>query len=767
MSRYLTPPKIGLLALVRLYCEGAISSSGAISILSFIVSHLLPPLAEGSDDEHSTRSFTLPVSEFDKATSTLSSIHPGQSVFDLLIHRLWSIDSFHALHEFFSGLTDLLNHSKERDNESSFSSPPSATVLSRTSPLGAFVRRAQLEFTRLQFNDAQKLWIAFLKYKSPTAAAWKRRSSAASRITFDVNIDELGIGSDSDLFQVAYGTLHQPIHSEELSSTDDIERLLAFQADKLQRLGIRMPHDMKENLRGMVGPASTVPSLSHFVSFFDAWRAGNYTSAFDNLHRYFDYTMQAREKTFYQYALLHMAILQTDFGCLSEAISAINETIATARENQDMSCLNFSLGWLNHLNQAFPHQMRGIRDQGLNGSERDALNFLKLKAKESKMFSLLSSALLSEARLDLSYGERSITKAFQHIYQASHINIRENLSGGFGSQLLMHSAVFGRLGVEHLASAYCDIILKCYRPNVPTEEMLRAICRMSFTAARSGRYEHAIQMLESVRPGVHRTLKFSQTITGYLGLVKLLQAMRRSNRTAAEHILQQLATGFSFNPDLRTLILQLSIMFHIRLGSLSKAFDLIEELANELKEETADISQRLYLLVMKARLYAKAGEPQKGFSVALRAASTAHRFQAFPIFWEAIGFIANILSHLNEFDAARRMLDAVIPQCLENGDTELCALLYSFQADAYMGLAGRAEEAGRRRTACVSKAEVYIDRARQHYKRIEDWRGECEMLKKRAIIARVRGDDNLANDWAAQCLSVHNAAQEKMENIVD
>jgi len=154
-----------------------------------------------------------------------------------------------------------------------------------------------------------------------------------------------------------------------------------------------------------------VTSLSHGkwsvqtnckTSFFDAWRAGDYTNAFENLHRYFDYTMQARDKSYYQYALLHMAIFQADFGCFGEAIAAMNETIATARENQDISCLNFSMSWLNHLCKAYPREMKHAGYGGMLGSDREGLAFLKAKAKETKMWSLLSSTMLSEAKAVLS-----------------------------------------------------------------------------------------------------------------------------------------------------------------------------------------------------------------------------------------------------------------------------------------------------------------------------------------------------------------------------
>ena len=112
--------------------------------------------------------------------------------------------------------------------------------------------------------------------------------------------------------------------------------------------------------------------------------------------------MHNRDRTFYQYALLNLAILQADFGCFSEALAAMQETISTARENNDMACLNYSLSWLYHFGKAHPSQMDEIRGRGILGIEKEALAFLKSKAKETSMWSLLSTSLLSEARLTLS-----------------------------------------------------------------------------------------------------------------------------------------------------------------------------------------------------------------------------------------------------------------------------------------------------------------------------------------------------------------------------
>ena len=49
------------------------------------------------------------------------------------------------------------------------------------------------------------------------------------------------------------------------------------------------------------------------------------------------------------------------------------------------------------------------------------------------------------------------------------------------------------------------------------------------------------------------------------------------------------------------------------------------------------------------------------------------------------------------------------------------------------------------------------------YKKIEDTAGECEQLMKKAIIAKLRGDEKLAEEWAENHNRVWEAAKQKRE----
>ena len=168
------------------------------------------------------------------------------------------------------------------------------------------------------------------------------------------------------------------------------------------------------------------------------------------------------------------------------------------------------------------------------------------------------------------------------------------------------------------------------------------------------------------------------------------------------------------------------------------------------------------MMTLKARIYEKAGIPQKGFSVALRAASLAHRAMLLPALWEAVGAVCAILISLKEFSAAARLLESIMPQTLECEDCILSAQTFSLLADAHMGMAGQAKAETLPRKEQLTKALDNIGRSFDEFSRIEDVRGQCEMMAKKATIMHLNGDSVLANDYAAKYLDIKRAAKDWM-----
>ena len=57
------------------------------------------------------------------------------------------------------------------------------------------------------------------------------------------------------------------------------------------------------------------------------------------------------------------------------------------------------------------------------------------------------------------------------------------------------------------------------------------------------------------------------------------------------------------------------------------------------------------------------------------------------------------------------------------------------------------------------KALEHIERSFDEFSRIEDVRGQCEMIAKKATIMHLNGDPVLANDCAAKYLDIKRAAK--------
>jgi anaphase-promoting complex subunit 5 len=146
-----------------------------------------------------------------------------------------------ALETFFSdAIPSLLAKSREeqiQDRDNGLAPEPEDRMrLSRSSPLGAFVRRSYLEYTRLQFHDSVKLWTGFVKYRLPTYTYWSRRHRGAEGKTIDANLLALGLDSTSHLSQVVYGNIEDDEEDEGVVSVKDAERLVEFQVGELQSM---------------------------------------------------------------------------------------------------------------------------------------------------------------------------------------------------------------------------------------------------------------------------------------------------------------------------------------------------------------------------------------------------------------------------------------------------------------------------------------------------------------------------------------------------
>src|SRR5947208_619651 len=140
MSRYLTPSKIGLLALAFLYTEGVVPTSETTAVLHFLIVHILPDASHPSEAATADANHTLPITVFENKLAAHQSSVPGRSIWDLFLKKIWSFNCADSLELFLSNIPSLLTKSREqilRERESGGEFGEHRGRISRTSPLGA------------------------------------------------------------------------------------------------------------------------------------------------------------------------------------------------------------------------------------------------------------------------------------------------------------------------------------------------------------------------------------------------------------------------------------------------------------------------------------------------------------------------------------------------------------------------------------------------------------------------------------------------------
>lgn len=336
MPRYLTPTKICLLVLVDLYTAGAVPSNVTLELLSFIASQItLPSDDESSSLEEHFKLQACDISAFAAKVRQWPSTVPGRTLYDTALQRLWELNGVDSLYALFEHVNTLVLP------QASDAEDIGIHKVSRASPLGQFIRRCYVDWTRLQFNDSKALWNTFSSYRASSYDTWAQRNPDSARRR---DADQPAwAGFQTERAQ----EIDQP--SRGYASADDSDSLLSFSIHKLQKMGTRVPHEVKQRLEQWLSDQweSGAQSLQHFMTFFEHWRSGQYTMALDSLHRYFDYSMIARGasdnmKLYYQYALLHQSVLHADFECWEQSVDAMDECIATGKSVYNSQSIRLS-----------------------------------------------------------------------------------------------------------------------------------------------------------------------------------------------------------------------------------------------------------------------------------------------------------------------------------------------------------------------------------------------------------------------------------------
>ncbi|KAI5295277.1 anaphase promoting complex subunit 5 [Ascosphaera acerosa] len=757
MAHFLTPAKLGLLCLAKLYAEGSCPKSSAVPVLSLLLTNLLPMeqtlKCSGQVD---VRRLSL-VSQAEEKLRDVASQHAGQSIYDVFLAELWNLRCLDSLEEFIDRMLLFVQKSRDellvdRDNGQLGTDPQ--RVYGRTSPIGTLIRKCHLEYSKLQFQEAAELWRGFVQFRRQTLESMSQEQRAARQDALEDDLLLVGAEHAQKLASVVYRDMDSCQPTGIGAGSVDYEGLFEFQVQRMQSHGTRLPEAMRDHFRQLTAARHALPAtLIRYVRFLETWKAGDHSSAFDHLHRYFDFAMHKHGRSYYQYALLNLAVLQADFGCYAEAVAAIRETISTARELHDDSCLNFAMSWLYHFSKKYPDEVADVRKTGMLGRDDEALAFLQARAREAESWGLLATAHLSEARLLLQNVRLEVSMSTQAPRLTR--SMAKDLDKNPMPRQSLYAAAYDRLGISHLAWLAFDVCDSCYPDAGTADDIAQASYRKVLMLIAQCRHEVALKILEDI-PIETLPLKLHRRRRIYEGLVKFDYFLARGDMIRCEHMLDDLRACTQRNPDDNMLVGFQEAQFHIRKGDYDAAMAVVEQCAALMRPETFDVATQVQLLNLKVLIFERLGQPERGFSLAMRAVGIALRARVYPGLWEAAAALANILMALCEFQPAVDILEAIMPHVLAYHNVALRARVASLLADGHMGLAGQARgQAGTDRHVVDAQLEEAIDAlddCLSHLRVLGDGDRQCEMMAKKMLALRVLGDFARTEETAAEYL---------------
>jgi len=260
MSRYLTSTKVGLLVLLVLYTDSCFPPDAIIPVLSFVTAQSVQQTVFNCDSKAPLPepSVASTIWDFANVLKGFQSAMPGRTLHDKFLERLWAINSLHSLHDFFRCLENALAKPRPGNTAQPVGKKdlPGKVAIARVSPLGIFIRRAQLEFARLQFDDTVKLWTSLVQFRAPSEASWRKRKPSAPQAAFDCNYAELKLDSDSALSRAVYPELNSTTKTCSTKGSQEVEHLLEFQLENLRSKYFQLPLPSKLTMKRIRRPPS-------------------------------------------------------------------------------------------------------------------------------------------------------------------------------------------------------------------------------------------------------------------------------------------------------------------------------------------------------------------------------------------------------------------------------------------------------------------------------------------------------------------------------
>lgn len=716
VTEALSPTSLVLLVVVASYCAGAFPSQLHAGVLLVVVEMLTPERSQDATAALPPQLFPLLDSILQRLREEIDDPVTASGVCHTVTSTLKHIHLMGRLAAYVADSKMLLVESQQHGVQlaESLGLDSPTRFLTRSSVLGRFVVGVVLNFEVLDFDKSAELFAVFAAF---------------------VGVENGR--SDNSLFARVQATRERLTGNSSPAPTAavlrvDVNQYVEHQLEMLERHGGPVPHELHQVLASM---AHHMLPLAHYLRYLEALHADRYEQAFAWLHRYFDYMMLHDRRSFYHYALLLLATLHAHFGLDHAALDAIQEALAVARENKDLTCLAFLLAWVH----GFVRDRPALHARGYSSSHQ-LLEFLRTRAPEA-LRALHATAFQLETLDHLDRGSAS-AKVFADWQRACFVASNDS-PGTYVRNCDLLATVWSRAGVPALAHAYTDIGRDmCHHfPNVLLE--VAAAIRTAYLWYDSGRCDEAVEMLRQQQLDKRCTSNstVARMLEARLTVLQVRLAVSKGRYTAARVLLQRLEQQRVANVDVEAERRFLEAWLLSVTGEPLQALEVVGSSA----PPTHYWKVRYGYLA--ARIYTACGAPARGLTRVVQLQVLARALGWPPLVAEGSLVLAEVLHALGRSREALGIVQQALPRVWQVCDVETCAL-----ACLLMGVA-----APERRQELVE----YIAQAVELYKLAGCFPQVLRCFEAQAELGRQHGDAELAAHGNAAAATVQQRLREE------
>ncbi|KAI9025504.1 anaphase-promoting complex subunit 5-domain-containing protein [Hyaloraphidium curvatum] len=760
-SRYVTPNKVCLLALIDSWCKRseAYGTAGSDALLAFVTWSI----------EERKRTLGEPTfGDLCRRTRLLPDDLGELIVADLIEHTA-GIDSLDAFLDFFAAASRLLGPVD-----------PTSSVrkIDGTSVLGVFLRQCCLDFNTMAFDRVVSFYESFRHYVMEPGGEWQEGVTN-------------GVAEQMEGLSFHRAAPATPGRSNRLSG----ERLPTPSATNRELLGIVSDHDLHNWIQGQISrieimagrplPLSVRSALRKLQSqmadldeyncllFVDAMERGEYVVAVDSLRRFFDRTIlldapvdsedvsPKEPQPRYQYALLHLASVHAAFGYTNEAITALLECQDIARENHDAACLKFCRLWMQNL------QSQGDR----SGTGRNAiLGTLAESSRKGGLSYLQALAELTIARQALQEGKPPgsffaaytranaiISRPERRLESPEDGELLRSLRAP--AQLLLVTA-YRRYGFANLARTL-DAMSNELKESCDAATWSRIVAdRAQDLVSFSGKWKEADRLVHGQMGEAKGHFVAEAELRQFWDLVCFERSLRRKEASKLSLLRAQLLSSSgqrSGEPEDPDRVLEVQMVVAEYLLSIDKVPEAFSLLCETLSHPACTGPSSVAFLLKLADLHVtRSSSPLTALPLILRSLTLSSQFHmASDQLIAALKLAGILLNFQGLSQRSLRLCEQAIPTVLADGTLVARGEAWVTHARCLIACAGDLldSEQQDRRTELLESAIESLDHAREAYEAFEAVDGVQTALYYKSRVFDILGRTEERNAAAAQFMA--------------